>query len=1011
MWLQKMVMLATLVLFPICTEAGQARPLTHYVHQHWLEGSEAPVPVTSIAQGSEGFIWLATGDGLFRFDGIRFELIDTNPSRKHDPPSALLVTRAGDVWTNFETSRRFAIYTKGVLRLLDGPPAPTRIVQFAEGADEAIWALTSNYNAEVMRYKDGTWRSFSSRDGLPQSNASTMLVAKDGTLWIGCSTGLARLRPGAMVFEFIPMTSSSRISQDLKGRVWVSNDDGTYPVTGPEGEDTSRRMRSFPTGAIDIRGAPVFDREGNLWLATRHEGVQRFAAGRTSPPRGDVRSELFTSREGLSSDVTNQVFEDREGNLWVGTEGGLDRLRVATLVQDPRLDAPAVYGDKLLEGAGGTIYIGQAETLYRVLPEGSPEPLIHYLVEPEALCEDGDGALWVALRDHILVWSHAKSSKRIERPDRGANHNIVYDCAFDKEGRYWISAAGGGVHRYANGRWEKMFAAGDHADFYPTTMTGTPDGGVVVQSGDRLIWFNDGVRLTTNIDFGEDNLRVLTLQRSGHNLYAAGAFGLARYRGKAIDTALAPEVSRGSRINGIAETPSGDMWLAYPKALVRISSSELAGAFLRRELPDPSLTLGRGDGLSSRPHSHSQRSLARGGDGRLWIATETGTLWMDPARIVTNLVPPGVAITAIRDDRRTYRDPHTTRLPAATSKIEIDYAVLSFSDQQRVRARYRLEGFDRDWVHPGQRRQAFYTNLAPGRYRFHVMAANDDGVWNPVGAVVDFEIPKKFYQSAWFLATCLASVLIILFALHRLRVGQAARRVQVRLEERNAERLRIARELHDTLLQGVVGLILRFQAVANRLSREDASSIRLEAALAEADAVVVDARKRVRDLRGSEDGEDLLLGLERIVAETPFEPAVPIRIVVEGRPQPLNPLVSKEVSKIVREALLNIAHHAHATSAELSIGFEPRRFAIRINDRGVGFPEHVLRRGHKEGHFGLVGMRERAERIGGTLVISSASGQGSEVMLILPAKLAYAKPVPHTPWWRWWRTTRRLDNE
>jgi signal transduction histidine kinase/sugar lactone lactonase YvrE len=1002
MWLLRSSLFAVLMTLLMAASAAEPRRLAHYVHQRWIEGSEAPVPVLAMAQGRDGFLWLATGDGLFRFDGVRFERIEPETGdQKHDLPSTLLVTKGGDVWTNFETTHRFAVYRKGALHMLDGPPAPSRIVEMVEGADGSIWALTANYNAEVLRFRDGRWRKYDAADGLPQSNSSNMIVAADGAIWIACSTAIARLAPGAARFEIVVQTSRARLSQDPAGRVWLSGPNGSHPITGPDGRGRPVALREpYRTGDAEIRGAPLFDRDGNLWIATRYDGVKRLPAPRASADGGGAQTESFTSRDGLSSDVTNQVLEDREGNIWIGTEGGLDKFRPATLIAEPSLASPAVYGDKLLDASDGSVYIGQARAIHRVKPGGLPEPILRDIVEPQSLCEAPDGALWIGLTAQILVWANGSIRETIERPDRGARHNVIYDCAFDAHGDYWISAAGSGVHRYAHGRWDTVLQPGNQADFYPTTMVRTPRGGVVVQTGDRLVWIEDARRTSTPLDFGGGGLKVITLYTSGDALYAAGAFGLSRFRADRVDTAWAGEVTRGSRINGMVRMPDGDTWLAYPRSLVRLQSRELERAFVDKVLPTPSLALGVGDGLTSRPHSHSQRSMVRGGDGRLWIATETGTLWMDPARLVRNEVPPSVAIRTLHGDGRMHRDPGVVKLPAATANIEIDFSVLSFADPGRARARYMLEGFDRAWVDPGTRRQAFYTNLPPGQYRFRVIAANNDGVWNRTGATLEFEIPPTFVQSVWFLLLCVGAALALLWALYRLRVAQIAHRIRSRLEERIAERERIARELHDTLLQGVQGLILRFQAVADRIPHEEKSRGQLEAALAVAEDVVVDARNRVRDLRGNEGMDDLCATVERLVADTPFEPPIPVRIVVEGKPRPLHPLVAAEVVRIVRECLLNMAHHAHASSAEIAIGFETRYLAIRMRDDGVGVPQDVLARGHKDGHFGMIGMRERAEKIGGGITISSSPDGGTEVTLTLPAKLAFAKRSPRGRVWR-----------
>ena len=1015
MWLLRILLLAVLATLPLANRAAESRTFAHYSHQRWTEASEAPVPVRAMAQGRDGFLWLATSEGLFRFDGIRSERIEAEGrDGKHDLPSALLVTKSGDVWTNFETSHRFAVYRQGALRILkDAPRAPSRIVGMVEGADGAMWALTANFNAEVLRFRDGKWKTFNAADGLPKTNAANMLVAADGALWIACSTAVARLAPGAERFEIYRKTPPGMLSQDPEGRIWFSESRGSYPITGPGGRGAPVSLREpYHTGSAPTRGAPLFDHEGNLWIGTRYDGVRHLATPAATLGSGSREAfQSFTSRDGLSSDVTNQLLEDREGNIWVGTERGLDKFRPATLIAEPELKSPALFGDKLLDASDGSVYIGQAHTIYRVRAGGRPEPILHTTAEPQSLCEAPDGAIWIGFATRIVVWANGGIRKTIGRPDKDVDHNLIYDCAFDTAGSFWMSASDGGLRRYRDGRWKTMLAAGDRSDFYPTTMIRAPRGGVVVQAGDRLVWIDDsGRRSSMHLDFGGSELKVLTLYAAGDDVYAAGAFGLSRFRAGRVDTIRADPVSPDSRINGIVRTPQGDTWLAYPKALVRLRSSDLERAFRDKKFPPPTLSLGSGDGLRSQPHSHSQRSMVRGGDGRLWIATETGTLWMDPARIVRNTRPPGVAIKSITADGRAYRDPAKLELAAATANIEIDFSVLSFADPSRVRARYMLEGFDRGWIDPGARRQAFYTNLPPGEYRFRVIGANNDGVWNRSGATLEFRIPPTFFQSGWFFVLCSALVLILLGAIYRLRVAQIARRIHARLDERAGERERIARELHDTLLQGIQGLMLRFQAVADRMTHDGKSHEQLEAALAAADEVVVDARNRVRDLRGVEGTNDLCLIVEHLVADAPFDPPIPVRIVVEGKPRLLHPFVAEEIKRIVREALFNTALHARASSAEVAIGFEPRHLAIRMRDDGIGIPDDVLAHGHKDGHFGMIGMRERAEKIGGDIMISSRPGAGSEIILTLPAKLAFAKGRPrHRAWLR--RSRRNLLDE
>jgi signal transduction histidine kinase/ligand-binding sensor domain-containing protein len=1001
----KAILIAAMLLPVVASAAEPPRRLAHYTHQRWTEEGEAPAPVLAMAQGRDGFLWLATGEGLFRFDGISFEPIEAEDGdEQHDLPSALLATRNGDVWTSFSRSRRFAVYRGGKLRVLSTPAAPDGVVALAEGSNGTIWALTAKFDAELLQLRNGGWRLFDAAQGLPRDNALSLLVAADGAVWVSLCNSVVRLPPGAERFETVRKTprANGMLSQDPAGRVWLSEKMGSYPISGPGGRGPPSALRSpYPTDDSLIRGTPMFDRSGNLWIATRYDGLQRVASAASSGPpsqeHADAQVESYRRRDGLSSDVTNQVLEDREGNIWIGSEKGLDKFRPATLRSEPELTDPAAFGDKLMAASDGSVYIGQARTVYRVAPGGDPEPILRDVREPQSLCEAPDGAVWITFATRIVVWKKDRPLKTFARPD---TDSLVYDCAFDSRGDYWISAAAGGLLRYRQGRWETMFRPPDARHVHPLTMIRDAQGRLVVQWTDRkLAWIDYPARTFTPLDLGAGESTALTLYPTANgDVFAAGAFGVSRFRAGRVETIWADQASSPSRISGMVQTPGGDMWIAYPRRLVRMGSQDLERAFANHALPSAVLSLGFGDGLTSRPHSHTQRSLVEGGDGRLWIATETGALWMDPRRIARSHLPPGVAIKSLTAEGGLHRDPAFLKLRAATSSVEIDYAVLSFADPKQVSVRYKLEGFDKAWIDPGARRQAFYTNLKPGRYRFRVIAANNEGVWNRTGTAVDFEIPPTFLQSRGFLALCLGLAMVLLWLLYHLRVAQIAQRLRVGLEARLGERERIARELHDTLLQSVQGLVLRFQSVANRMPPGDHARDLLESALKRADDVIVDGRNRVRDLRIAESPSDLRAVLEDGVSAAGFDPPTSVRIVAEGAPRAVHPLVSAEIGRIAGEALFNIARHAKAKSVEVAISFSGGQLGVQVRDDGVGIAEEVMATGHKPGHFGLVGMRERAQRIGGVLSIESQPGVGTVVALKLPARLAFADEAPER--WR-----------
>ncbi len=977
----------------VARAASYERSILQYTHQRWSAESDAPRPVSALAQDQRGYLWVASATGLFRFDGIGFESIGHVDLTVNGAPSALLVRRNGDIWTNFDRSRRFAVYHHGRLQFMHMPPAPDRVITMREAPDGTIWVLTAGIGHPLLRYRDGRWTMFGPEAGAPLDDPFSMVVTADGTVWMSFSGSVARLSSSGGRIEIVRRdTEQGRLSIDPEGRIWLSERRGSYPITGPGGHGAPPPLRyPYATDSAEIRGEPAFDREGNLWIATYYDGLQRIAhpdpRGAASLAEAVSRVEHFTQRDGLSSNATAQIFQDAEGNVWAATENGLDRFWPATLRFEPELTHPAAFGDLLLQASDGTVYIGEASTVYRVRPGGRPEPIFNTSVEPRTLCEAPDGAIWMGIGRRVAIWQ------------KGAVHwlgqkvpvdQTIYDCAFDANGAYWVTAARGGMVRYSAGRWTRMPGTPGEGSL-PTSMVSDDRGRIVVQWNNGLLSrLHSGTRESIPIPFGSgyDPEVVSLYAGSPGTLLAAGSFGLARLRGDRFQSISAQRMPLFSGVNGMVRTPAGDIWLAGPKGIMRVASAALERAFSDPGYKLPVQVLGAADGLASRPHSHSRHSIVRGGDGRLWIATQTGTVWLDSADIVRSRTPPKVSISALSADR-VYRDPARVTLPAGTSDVEIDFAVLSFSDPSGARVRYRMEGQNTAWIDAGTRRQAFYTNLAPGTYRFRLIAANEDGSWTERGATLDFVIPPTFTQSRWFLLLCALAALALIWGLLRWRYVLATRRLRNRLEERIGERERIARDLHDTMLQGVQGLVFTFQAMVERLAKGDPNRASLEAALDQADDVIRDGRERVRALRGHENVTDLPSVILGVVDACPFDLSVDVAVLIEGRPRAVHPYVVSEMSFIAGEALFNVAHHAHATKAEVLIRFERRNLTVRFRDNGVGVPGAVLQAGEREGHFGLVGMRERTERVGGVFSIANHPEGGAEVTVVLAARLAY----------------------
>ena len=429
-----------------------------------------------------------------------------------------------------------------------------------------------------------------------------------------------------------------------------------------------------------------------------------------------------------------------------------------------------------------------------------------------------------------------------------------------------------------------------------------------------------------------------------------------------------------------------------PSALVRVSTRQLDAAFGDPKVRVSPTIYDASDGMQTLMGSSASNALVRGGDGRIWAAASEAILWVDPAQPNRNKIPPTVMIKAANAGRRSYRYGPIIVLPKGSDAVRIDYTATSLSVPGRVHFRYRLSGVDKDWVDAGSRRQAFYTNLRPGDYTFQVVASNDDGVWNNAGAKTRITISPSFWQTNVFILLCVVVVLALLWSAYVLRTRALTARVHDRLETQVAERERIARELHDTLLQGMQGLIFKIHAIAKRLSTEQPERPQMEKALDEADGVLGEARVRVGSLRSERGSEALPNALAAAAERTLPAGSIKARIVVQGTTRPLDPIVFEEVERIGQEALLNIVRHARAGGVEIGIEYTAATLTVSWTDDGRGIEHDVLADGRRDGHYGLTGMRERAAEIGGDLQIVSGSGAGTRVSISVPGRRAYLHP-------------------
>jgi signal transduction histidine kinase len=563
--------------------------------------------------------------------------------------------------------------------------------------------------------------------------------------------------------------------------------------------------------------------------------------------------------------------------------------------------------------------------------------------------------------------------------------------ARDAAGRLWIASIGDALYRQIGSEWmlNGGYAGLPHA--VPVTMLSAPSGRFWLgYTDDRLaVIENDSVRMFGSAD-GLSVGHILVVAERSDRVWIGGTRNAALLvRGRAF-TLKNADGNAFNGVSGIVEDAQGSLWLNTSNGIEHVPRQEV-DAFIHD--PAHMVTVENfnfEDGLNGgAPQIRPVPTASEGGGGRIWFTTTTGAYWIDPSRMHRNPRPPPVTIEGLFSGGRAYSLAHEAELPAHTTDFEVDYTALSLSMPSRVHFKYKLDGVDIDWKDAGTRRQAFYTNVPPGHHAFHVIAANEDGLWNETGATAGLLLLPAFYQTRWFYTLCAIAVVALLWGLYRVRLQQLNHQFRTRMSVRLRERERIARELHDTLLQSTQGLILVFQGFAGRLVNADPMRTEMEAALDQADQLLNEARDGVSDIRNTDIGADLPQAISRLGNEILAAAPVQFKAFVTGSPQPLVPAIAEDMHRIGREALTNIVNHAHATEIEVELAYDAKEMRLRVRDNGKGVDADVLKAGARQGHFGLQGMRERAKRMGADLNIWSGVGAGTEVELKVPAQIAY----------------------
>ncbi len=986
--------------------------------------------VTHIVQDDRGFLWFGTQYGLDRYDGYHFRVFKHEPAAPRSlcgiNVSALFRDSAGRLWIGCNGSvDRYDPTTESFVHYplessTTGIPAGA-VANISEDHAGLLWLSTSNglyrldpATGKVRRFGHDPFDPFS----LSSNDVKFSGEDRTGTFWVATAKGLDAFdREPGRVTRRVPLREPVSLSfyQDKAGVFWILSATGNGLAVFDSRTDHLTRY-SFARQALQNQpltgvSSMLQDRNGNLWIGTFSDGLLRF-------DRADRRFTRYrhdpASPDSLPEDRITTLFEDREGDIWVGLGATAPvyfterPLPFKTLPFDSA--NPANLGEKLVnvlyEDRTGVLWIGTTGALDRVDQRDGRDTRFEIPgrgidADVLSLVEDSAGAMWVGTSGLGLYRLDPNTSKiqRFRYAEDDGPAAIVTGLTLDHAGDLWV-ATKSGLYRFDPRTLLATKVLDSPGLYLPVTMDGhgslwlaTYDGKIV-----RIDAHSGQVRAFGHVVSAySGRVAAIFVDRAG-SVWLGARDALDRFEPGT------GQVTRFTQKNGLArdavscilQDGGGALWMGTSSGISRLDAA-------RKRFTN----YGPADGLPG-PDFTGYSACFRGRGDELYFGGFSGAVAFRPEDIVESSFTPPIVLTAFRlfgDMVPVGRPPlseaidytRSLRLSYWQNSFSFQFAALAFRSPATSRYRYKLEGLDKDWHEASSdERIASYTTLPAGRYRFRLQAATARGPWNAPGRTVDITILPAWWNTWWFRGLIAMLVVAVALMFYLVRMRQIARLFAVRLEERLSERARIARELHDSLLQGVQGLMFRLHAVRELLPARPADAGRaLKEAIRCGDQAIVEGRAAVQDLRNTtvaaSELAEALTSLGRELLPEGVGQQIAYHVIVEGRIRPLMPLVRDESYRIAREAVRNSVQHAHAGEVEVELVYGEKSFRLRVRDDGIGLDARILEAARRSGHWGLQGMHERAKSFGAHLEMWSEHGAGTELLLEIPAAIAYGR--------------------
>lgn len=988
------------------------RMVTQYIHDSW--GTEKGFPggtISSIAQTPDGFLWIGTDRGLIRFDGVNFRKFEeARPaSVTIGPVRKLLTDNQGYLWILLRDTKLLR-YRDGAFNLVQGE-AENGITALGQATGSGV--LLSSLAVGVLVYKDETFanasESLASGQGRnepdfvwstglalhrlvePTAGVISLAATSDGKIWLGTQDrGLMYLQAGSVhaAASAFPNLRINCLLAFENQELWVGTNKGLLLWDGRE-----LTRKGLPSSLSDVEVLSIVrDRDSNIWVGTTQTLIR-------VPRRGAP----FSEEDALSpGDRATALFEDREGNLWVGGAQHLESLRDSAFVTYslPRSQsAGPLYVD-----SDDKTWIAPIEGGLWSLKEGKYAPVTTASLDRDVVYSIDSarmGSLWLGRQKggltHLQFIHGALTAKTYTHSD-GLAQNSVYAVLEGHNGTIWAGTLSGGVSELQNGHFTSYTSANGLASNTVSSIAEGKDGTVWFGTPNGLSALSAGNWRTYHAADGlpSEDIHCLLLDSFGV-LWIGTAEGLAFVNAGLVQVVAAESKSLHEPVLGIAEDHSGWLWIATADHVLQVKRTTspnkmLSGADVRE--------YGLADGLHGTEGVQRCKSVVADSHGQIWFSTNRGISDVNPARAVVSSAPALVRIEAVLADGNLLEAGNPLRVPAGRQKVTFRFVGLSLGDAERVRYKYRLDDFDKGWSEPAATREANYGNLAAGRYRFRVLANNSDGPWNGSEAAIDLKVEPQLWQTWWFELTVILIAGLTTLLVYRIRTQRLTRLLSVRFEERLAERTRIAQDLHDTLLQGIYSASIHLDLANNHLPEDSTAKPAVERGLDLLRQVSQEGRKALRSLRSAHTTSDSLeTALSLLPKEFTLPESIDFLVTAEGESRVLRPLVRDEAYLIAREAVINAFRHARASRIEVEVDYTLRNLRIRVRDNGCGIDPGMLKTG-REGHWGLAGMRERAEKIGAALEVRSRIDVGSEVELSVPGSFAF-QDASSRRFWSW----------